>query len=141
MKIVVFHNPGCGTSRNVLRIIDAAGYCPTVIEYVEAGWTIPLLHTLFVAAGISARDALRSRNTPAAELGLLEPNIKEATLIQAMIAHPILVNRPFVITPLGTKLCRPSGTVLSLLPVWPQGPFFKEDGSLLIGLDGQKMPE
>jgi len=137
--VVIHHNPECGTSRNVLRIIEAAGYTPTVIDYLAEGWTRPHLLALFAAAGVTPREALRDKKTPAADLGLLDPAITDDQLIAAMIAHPILVQRPFVATPRGVKLCRPdSASVLDLLDRWPQGPFEKEDGTLLIDADGNR---
>jgi arsenate reductase len=138
--VVIHHNPDCGTSRNVLRIIEAAGYTPTIIDYQREGWTRPQLLALFAAAGITPRDALREKNTPAADLGLLDSAITDDQLIAAMIEHPILVNRPFVATPKGVKLCRPdSSMVLDLLAQWPPGPFHKEDGALLIDADGNRL--
>jgi arsenate reductase len=137
--IVVHHNPECGTSRNVLAIIEAAGYSPVVIDYLSEGWTRPQLLALFAAAGLSAREALRETKSPAAELGLLDRDVSEGELIEAMIAHPILVNRPIVATPKGVRLCRPSEQVLDLLERWPPGPFTKEDGSLLIDAAGRRV--
>ena len=138
--IVIHHNPDCGTSRNVLRIIEAAGYSPTIIDYQREGWTRPYLLTLFAAAGLTARDALRETKSPAADLGLLADGVTDDQLIAAMIEHPILVNRPFVATPKGVKLCRPdSATVLDLLDQWPPGPFHKEDGALLIDDAGKRV--
>jgi len=139
-RVVIFHNPDCGTSRNVLAIIEAAGYSPIVIDYLREGWTRPQLLALFAAAGLSAREALRETKSPAAELGLLAEGVSEERLLAEMIKHPILVNRPFVATPKGTKLCRPdSGMVLDLLERWPRGPFNKEDGSLLIDAAGKRV--
>lgn len=137
--VVIHHNPDCGTSRNVLAIIEAAGYTPTVIDYLREGWTRPQLLALFAAAGLTARQALRETKSPAAELGLLDPAITEDQLIAAMIEHPILVNRPIVATPRGVALCRPSEHVLDLLDRWPPGPFNKEDGAPLIGADGKRV--
>jgi len=138
--VVIHHNPDCGTSRNVLRIIEAAGYTPVVIDYLREGWTRPQLLALFAAAGLTAREALRETKSPAADLGLLDPAITDDQLIAAMLVHPILVNRPFVATPKGIKLCRPdSGIVLDLLDRWPTGPFHKEDGSLLIDAEGKRV--
>jgi arsenate reductase len=138
--VVIHHHAECGTSRNVLRIIEAAGYTPTIIHYVAEGWTRPHLLALFAAAGVTVRDALREKNTPAAALGLLDPAITDDQLLDAMIAHPILVQRPFVATPKGVKLCRPdSATVLDLLAAWPPGPFAKEDGSPLIDAEGKRV--
>ncbi len=138
--VVIHHNPECGTSRNVLAIIEAAGYAPVIIDYVREGWTRPHLLALFAAAGVTAREALREKKTPAAELGLLDPAVSDEALIAAMIKYPILVSRPFVATPKGVKLCRPdSGMVLDLLERWPKGPLAKEDGSLLIDADGKRV--
>lgn len=139
--VVIHHNMECGTSRNVLAIIEAAGYAPVIIDYLREGWTQPQLLALFAAAGLTARQALRETKSPAAELGLLVEGITEDQLLGAMVAHPILVNRPIVATPRGVKLCRPeSGLVLDLLERWPKGPFAKEDGSLLIDADGRRVP-
>jgi len=136
--VVIHHNPDCGTSRNVLAIIEAAGYTPTVIDYLREGWTRPQLLALFAASGITPREALRETKSPAAELGLLDPAITDDQLIAAMIEHPILVNRPIVATPKGVALCRPSEHVLDLLDRWPPGPFSKEDGAPLIDADGKR---
>jgi arsenate reductase len=138
INVVIHHNPECGTSRNVLAIIEAAGYRPTVIEYLKTGWTKPQLLGLFAAAGLIPRTALRETKSPAAELGLLNPSVEDETLLAAMIQHPVLVNRPIVCTAKGVKLCRPSETVLSLLDRLPPLPFYKEDGSLLIDADGRR---
>lgn len=137
--VVIHHNMDCGTSRNVLAIIEAAGYTPVVIDYLREGWTRPQLLALFAAAGLTARQALRETKSPAADLGLLGPAVTDDQLIAAMIEHPILVNRPFVATPKGVKLCRPdSGAVLDLLDRWPAGPFAKEDGTPLIDAHGKR---
>jgi arsenate reductase len=137
-QVVIHHNPDCGTSRNVLATIEAAGYAPTVIDYLRDGWTRPQLVALFAAAGLTAREALRETKSPAAALGLLDPAITDDQLIAAMIEHPILVNRPIVATPKGVALCRPSERVLDLLGRWPPGPFNKEDGSPLIDANGKR---
>jgi arsenate reductase (glutaredoxin) len=137
--VVIHHNPDCGTSRNVLEIVQAAGYAPVVIPYLETGWTRPQLQALFAAAGLSARSALRETKSPAKDLGLLEPGVGEETLIDAMIAHPVLVNRPIVATPRGVRLCRPSEAVLDLLERWPPGPLAKEDGSLILDAEGRRV--
>ena len=139
MNIVIFHNPACGTSRNVLAIIEAAGYRPTVIDYLTAGWTRPQLLALFAAADLTPRSALRTTKSPAAELGLLDPETPDSVILDAMVEHPVLVNRPIVCTRKGVRLCRPSETVLDLLERWPQGPFAKEDGSPLIDADGRRV--
>lgn len=139
MSIVVYHNPECGTSRNVLAIIEAAGYTPTVIEYLKTGWTKPQLLGLFAAAGLTSRTALRETKSPAAELGLLKDGMSSEVILNAMIVHPILVNRPIVCTPKGVRLCRPSETVFDLLDRFPPGPFHKEDGELLIDREGRRV--
>ncbi|SDM55253.1 arsenate reductase (glutaredoxin) [Maricaulis salignorans] len=136
--IVIHHNPACATSRNVLRTIEAAGYTPVVIDYLEQGWTRPQLLALFAAAGLTPRSALRETKSPAAELGLLEPGISDARILEAMLEHPVLVNRPIVCSQKGVRLCRPSETVLDLLERWPQGPFAKEDGEIIIDAAGQR---
>jgi arsenate reductase len=139
MTIVVHHNPDCGTSRNVLRIIEAAGIQPVVIEYLQTGWTRAQLVGLFAAADITPREALRTKKTPAEELGLLDPSIDDETLLAAMVEHPILVNRPLVCSPRGVRLCRPSEAVLDLLDRLPMGPVYKEDGEAVIDSDGQRV--
>ena len=128
--ITIYHNPNCGTSRNVLEMIRAVGYEPNVIEYRTVGWTRPLLDQLLAALGAKPRDILREKGTPAAELGLLEPGRSDEEILAAMIEHPILVNRPIVVTPLGAKLCRPSEAVYSLLDRRPAH-FTKEDGEVV----------
>jgi len=127
MTIVIHHNPGCGTSRNVLEMIRSAGEEPIIVEYLQTGWTVPYLQSLFAAACVTPRQALRTTRPPAEELGLLADNVEDATLLQAMVEHPVLVNRPFVCSPKGVKLCRPSETVFQLLET-PPGSFSKEDG-------------
>lgn len=139
MNIVIHHNPDCGTSRNVLAIIRAAEYEPTVIEYLKAGWTRPQLLGLFAAAGVTPRMALRETKSPAAELGLLDPNVPDEKLLDAMLEHPVLVNRPIVCTAKGVRLCRPSETVLDLLDRLPPGPLYKEDGGLIIDENGNRV--
>ena len=136
MNIVIFHNPNCGTSRNVVKIVKDAGYTPNVVKYLELGWSTAQLQTLFATAGITAREALRVSKTPAEEMGLTRPDVTEQDLLEAMAAHPILVDRPFVACKGKVHLCRPSGKVLSLLKQWPPSPYKKEDGSLLIDADG-----
>ncbi len=139
MDVVIHHNPDCGTSRNVLSIIQAAGYSPVVIEYVKTGWTKPQLLGLFAAAGLTPRTALRTTKSPAAELGLLDENVGPDAIMDAMVAHPILVNRPIVCTARGVRLCRPSETVLDLLDRMPPGPLYKEDGELIIDETGKRV--
>jgi arsenate reductase len=137
--IVIHHNPECGTSRNVLRIIQDAGYTPIIIEYLKDGWTRNQLMALFAAANITPREALRITKSPAQEMGLLDEDITDEQLIKAMLEHPILVNRPIVCSPKGVKLCRPSESVLDILDQWPQGPYFKEDGEKILDDRGQKL--
>jgi arsenate reductase len=128
MNVVIHHNPDCETSRNVLAIIRAAGYEPTVIEYLKTGWTKPQLLGLFAAADLTPRSALRETKSPAKELGLLDQDVAPETILDAMISHPILVNRPIVCTRLGVRLCRPSEAVIQLLDRYPASAFHKEDG-------------
>jgi len=139
MTIVIHHNPDCGTSRNVLKVIEAAGYNPITIEYLKEGWTKPQLLGLFAAADLTPRTALRTTKSPAEELGLLDDNVSDEAILDAMINYPILVNRPIVCTAKGVKLCRPSETVLDILDQYPPGPFFKEDGSLMIDEEGKRV--
>lgn len=128
--ITIFHNPACGTSRNVVAMVQAAGYEPRVIEYLQAGWTEEQVRDLAAAAGLPLRDLIREKGTPAAELGLLDSEVTANQIAAAMVAHPILVNRPIVVTPLGTKLARPSEAVLDLLERKPES-FTKEDGEVV----------
>jgi arsenate reductase (glutaredoxin) len=130
--ITIYHNAGCGTSRNTLAMIEAAGYAPEVVEYLKVGWTRERLESLMSAMGVGPRDILREKGTPAAELGLTDPATPDEKILEAMLAEPILVNRPIVVTPKGVKLCRPSEVVLSLLDRQPPS-FTKEDGEVVIG--------
>jgi len=139
MDVVIHHNPNCGTSRNVLAIIEAAGYRPVVIEYLKTGWTKSQLLGLFAAAGLTPRTALRETKSPAAELGLLDTAVTDEALLAAMLEHPVLVNRPIVCTRKGVRLCRPSEVVLDLLDRMPPGPLAKEDGSPLIDVQGRRV--
>lgn len=127
-SVIIHHNPACGTSRNVVAISKAAGYEPVLVNYLETGWTRPQLLALFASAGLTARQALRETKSPAAELGLLDAGVSEDALLEAMLEHPVLVNRPIVATPIGVKLCRPSETVLALLEREPSEPIYNEDG-------------
>jgi arsenate reductase len=131
MTITIWHNPACGTSRNVLAMIRAAGIEPIVIEYLKHPASRDTLVALIAAAGLTPRTLLREKGTPFAELGLVDPTLTDEALIDAMLAHPILINRPLVETPNGTKLCRPSEVVLDLLPPLPAG-FVKEDGAVVM---------
>lgn len=137
--IVIHHNPACGTSRNVLTIIEDAGYSPIVVDYLNEGWTRSQLLGLFVAANLTPRQALRTTKSPAEELGLLDESVSDDTLLDAMLVHPVLVNRPIVCTEKGVGLCRPSEKVLDLLPSWPSGPYFKEDGEQILDELGKRM--
>jgi arsenate reductase len=114
--ITIFHNPACSTSRKTIALVETAGYTPKVVEYLKAGWTAEQLRDLFAAMGATAREVLRERGTPAAELGLLEPGVSDEQIIAAMVAHPILVNRPIVATPKGARLGRPIEVVREVLP-------------------------
>lgn len=127
--IVIFHNPACGTSRNTLAMVEAAGYQPKVIEYLKAGWSHDQLRALAGEAGLTLRQLMREKGTPAADLGLLAEGVAEERILDAMVEHPILVNRPIVVTPKGVKLCRPSEIVLDLLDRKPES-FTKEDGEV-----------
>ena len=137
--IVIHHNPQCGTSRNVLKIIQDAGYSPVVIDYINDGWTRNQLQALFAAANLTPREALRTSKSPAEELGLLDLSVSDEALLDAMQQHPVLVNRPIVCTAKGVKLCRPSEAVLDLLDTWPSGPYFKEDGEKIIDEAGKRL--
>jgi len=128
--VTIYHNPDCGTSRNALAMILAAGYAPDIVEYLQTGWTRVQLEALLAAMGITARDLMREKGTPAAELGLLDSSISDDAILDAMTAHPILVNRPIVVTPRGVRLCRPSEAVLDLLDHRP-AEFTKEDGEIV----------
>lgn len=134
----IFHNPACGTSRNVLAMIRHAGIEPTVIEYLQTPPSRERLKELIAAMGIPVRALLRQKGTPYDELGLQEHTLSDEHLLNAMLAHPILINRPIVVTPLGTRLCRPSEAVLDLLPAL-RGPFAKEDGELVIDAQGKRV--
>jgi arsenate reductase (glutaredoxin) len=139
MSIVIHHNQECGTSRNVVEIVRAAGYEPVIVEYLKTGWTRPQLLGLFAAADLTPRAALRETKSPAKDLGLLDPAVSDAALLDAMIEHPVLVNRPIVCSPKGVRLCRPSEIVLDLLDHLPPGPLYKEDGALIIDKDGRRV--
>ncbi|TFI59800.1 arsenate reductase (glutaredoxin) [Sphingomonas parva] len=139
VDVVIYHNPECGTSRNTLAMIRNAGIEPRVVEYLKTPPTRAMLEQLIARARISPRDLLRQKNTPFAELGLGDESLTDGQLVDAMMAHPILINRPLVVSPLGVKLCRPSEAVLDILPAAQQGAFAKEDGELVVGADGQRL--
>ncbi|KQP62497.1 arsenate reductase [Methylobacterium sp. Leaf111] len=136
MDVVIYHNPDCGTSRNTLGLIRNAGVEPHVVEYLKSPPTGALLRRLAERAGLTLRDLLREKGTPYAELGLDDPTLSDDQLLDAIAAHPILLNRPLVVSPLGVALCRPSETVLALLP--PQRvAFAKEDGAPVVDAQGR----
>lgn len=128
--VTIFHNPKCGTSRNVVAMVEAAGYTPKVVEYVKAGWTREQLLNLSARSGLSVRDLMREKGTPAEELGLLADGVSDETILAAMVEHPILVNRPIVETLKGVALARPSEKVYALLENVPES-FTKEDGEVV----------
>lgn len=128
--VTIFHNPACGTSRNVVSMVETAGYRPEVVEYLKTGWTADQLKALFAEAGLTPREAMREKGSPATELGLLDPGTPDTAILAAMVAHPVLVNRPIVRTPRGAALCRPSEKVFDLLEQAPDR-FVKEDGQVV----------
>ena len=138
-NITIYHNPACGTSRNVLALIRNSGEEPTVIEYLKTPPDRATLTALIAAMGVSARAVLREKGTPYAELGLGDPQWGDDRLIDFMLQHPILINRPIVVTPLGTRLCRPSEAVLDILPQPQRGAFNKEDGEAVVDAEGRKV--
>jgi arsenate reductase (glutaredoxin) len=139
MTITIYHNPACGTSRNTLALIRNSGEEPTVIEYLQHPPSRETLVQLIADAGLSVHQAIRQKGTPYAELGLDNAALTDAQLLDAMLAHPILINRPFVVTSKGTRLCRPSEAVLDILPTPQQGAFTKEDGEMVINAEGQRV--
>ena len=139
VDIVVYHNPACGTSRNTIGLIRNAGIEPHVVEYLKTPPSRDLLVDLVRRAGITPRALLREKGTPYAELGLADETLSDDALLDAMVAHPILINRPLVVSPMGVKLCRPSETVLDLLPTAQQDAFAKEDGEQVIDAAGQRV--
>jgi arsenate reductase (glutaredoxin) len=128
--VTIFHNPKCGTSRNVVAMVEAAGYAPTVVEYLKAGWTREQLLDLSARSGLSIRELMREKGTPAEELGLMKDGVSDDAILAAMVEHPILVNRPIVVTPKGVALARPSEKVFALLETVPES-FTKEDGEVV----------
>ena len=137
--VVIYHNPECGTSRNTLAMIRNAGIEPHVVEYLKTPPSRALLESLIERAGMAPRALLREKGTPYAELGLGNPDLTDAQLIDAMMAHPVLINRPLVVSPLGVKLCRPSEEVLDLLPTGQRGAFAKEDGEQVVDASGNRV--
>ena len=139
MTVTIYHNPACGTSRNTLAMIRNAGIEPTVVEYLTSPPDRQTLQAMIRDAGLTVRQAIREKGTPYAELGLADPALTDDQLLDAMLAHPILINRPFVITGLGVRLCRPSELVLDILPAPQQGAFTKEDGEAVIDAQGRRI--
>ena len=137
--IVIYHNPACGTSRNTLAMIRNAGIEPHVVEYLKTPPSRAMLASLIERMALTPRALLREKGTPFAELGLADPSLGDEAIIDAMMDHPILINRPIVVAPLGVKLCRPSETVLDLLPGEQRGAFTKEDGERVIDDSGQRI--
>ena len=137
--VTIYHNPNCGTSRNTLAMIRNAGIEPTVIEYLKTPPSREQLLALIKSMGQPVRSILREKGTPFHELGLGDPAKTDEALVDAMMAHPILMNRPIVVTPLGTRLCRPSEVVLDILPQSQRGAFTKEDGEVVIDKDGHRV--
>ncbi|HHQ4750069.1 TPA: glutaredoxin-dependent arsenate reductase [Aeromonas veronii] len=137
--ITIYHNPECGTSRNTLELIRNSGVEPTVIHYLETPPSRAQLVALIAAMGMPVRDLLRKNVPPYEALGLAEDRFSDDALIDAMLAHPILINRPIVVTPLGTKLCRPSEVVLDILPDQQKGAFAKEDGEQVVDASGKRL--
>lgn len=139
MAVTIYHNPACGTSRNTLAMIRNAGIEPRVVEYLITPPSRAELRDMIDRAGLTVRQALREKGTPYAELGLDSPALTDDQLLDAMLAHPILINRPFVVTELGVRLCRPSELVLDILPSPQRGPFMKEDGEVVVDAQGQRV--
>lgn len=139
MDVTIYHNPACGTSRNALEMIRNAGIEPTVVEYLKTPPSREELVKLIADAGLTVRQALREKGTPYAELGLDNPTLKDDELLDAMLKDPILINRPFVVTPMGTRLARPSEAVLDVLPDTHKGPFSKEDGEQVLDAEGKRV--
>ena len=139
MDIIIYHNPACGTSRNTLAMIRNAGIEPHVIEYLKTPPARALLVQLIARARLTPRTVLREKGTPYAELGLGNPALTDDQLLDAMMAHPILINRPLVVTPIGVKLCRPSELVLDILPAAQRGAFVKEDGEAVVDGHGNRL--
>lgn len=138
-QVTIYHNPACGTSRNVLTLIRNSGEEPTVVEYLKTPPDRATLTALIAAMGVPVRSVLREKGTPYAELGLDDPKWSDEQLIDFMLQHPILMNRPIVATPLGARLCRPSETVLDILPQQRRGAFNKEDGEAVADAEGRRI--
>ncbi len=139
MTITIYHNPACGTSRNTLALIRNTGVEPVIVDYLKAPPTQEVLREMITKAGISVREAIREKGTPFAELGLNNMSLSDDALLAAMVATPILINRPLVVTEMGVRLCRPSELVLDILPLPQKAAFSKEDGEAVINADGNKV--
>jgi arsenate reductase len=139
MSVTIYHNPDCGTSRNTLAMIRNAGIEPEIIEYLKTPPSKSTLKDLIARAGLTARAVLREKGTPYADLGLGDPSLGDEQLLDAMLQHPILINRPLVVTLLGVRLCRPSEVVLDILPAAQKGAFAKEDGEPVIDSEGRRV--
>lgn len=139
MSITIYHNPACGTSRNTLALIRNTGVEPIIVDYLSAPPTPDMLRDMIAKAGLSVRQAIRDKGTPFIELGLDDLNLSDEALLAAMVATPILINRPLVVTELGVRLCRPSELVLDILPLPQQAAFSKEDGEAVIDADGKRL--
>lgn len=137
--IIIYHNPECGTSRNTLAMIRNAGIEPHVVEYLKTPPSRAMLESLITRAGGTPRALLREKGTPFADLGLENPDLTDGQLVDAMMEHPVLINRPLVVSPLGVKLCRPSEEVLDLLPEGQRAAFAKEDGEQVVDADGNRI--
>lgn len=139
MEVTIYHNPACGTSRNTLALIQAAGIEPSIVEYLQSPPSRHDLAKMISDAGLTVREAIRAKGTPYGDLGLDNPNLTDEQLLDVMIATPILINRPFVVTPLGTRLARPSEAVLDILPETFKGSFTKEDGEQVLDEKGKRV--
>jgi arsenate reductase len=139
MDVTIYHNPACGTSRNTLEMIRNAGIEPTVVEYLTSPPGRKQLQKMIADAGLTVREAIRDKGTPYAELGLDNPDLSDDQLLDAMLKDPILINRPIVVTPIGTRLSRPSEVVLDILPETHKGPFIKEDGEQVLDAEGKRI--
>lgn len=139
MSVTIYHNPDCGTSRNTLAMIRNAGIEPTIIEYLKTPPTRETLEDLIRQSGLSVREVVRKKGTPYTALGLDDPMLSDEQLIDAMLEHPILINRPFVVTPLGVRLCRPSEVIFDIVPEAQNVPFTKEDGEVVVDEHGRRV--
>jgi arsenate reductase len=139
MAITIYHNPACGTSRNTLALIRNAGIEPDVVEYLKTPPSRDTLSSVIEDAGLSVRQAIREKEKLFTELGLADASLTDEQLLDAMLTHPVLINRPFVVTPAGTRLCRPSELLLEILPEAQKGPFTKEDGEVVIDGKGKRV--